>query len=42
VTLVDGVFEIGSPRAGKGRTVSLPAFVADLLTPGQTGLVGVP
>jgi integrase len=31
VTLVDGVFEIGSPKAGKGRTVSLPAFVADLL-----------
>ena len=35
VTLVDGVFEIGSPKNGKGRTVSLPAFVADLLTPGQ-------
>jgi integrase len=34
VTLVDGVFEIGSPKSGKGRTVSLPAFVADLLTPG--------
>ena len=31
VTLVDGVFEIGSPKAGKGRTVSMPAFVADLL-----------
>jgi integrase len=31
VTLVDGVFEIGSPKSGKGRTVSLPAFVADLL-----------
>ena len=29
VTLVDGVFEIGSPKNGKGRTVSLPAFVAD-------------
>jgi integrase len=35
VTLVDGVFEIGSPKNGKGRTVSLPAFVADLLPPGQ-------
>jgi integrase len=35
VTLVDGVFEIGSPKSGRGRTVSLPAFVADLLTPGQ-------
>jgi integrase len=31
VTLVDGRFEIGSPKNGKGRTVSLPAFVADLL-----------
>jgi integrase len=31
VTLVDGVFEIGSPKSSKGRTVSLPAFVADLL-----------
>ena len=31
VTLVNGVFEIGSPKNGKGRTVSLPAFVADLL-----------
>jgi integrase len=33
VTLVDGVFEVGSPKNGKARTVSLPAFVADLLTP---------
>jgi integrase len=33
VTLVDGVFEIGSPKSGRGRTVSLPAFVADLLAP---------
>jgi integrase len=31
VALVDGVFEIGSPKNGKGRTVSLPAFVADQL-----------
>jgi len=35
VTLVDGLFEIGSPKSGKGRTVSLPAFVADLLAPGE-------
>jgi integrase len=35
VTLVDGVFEIGSPKSGKGRTVSLPAYVADLLVPGE-------
>jgi integrase len=34
VTLVDGVFVVGSPKNGKARTVSLPAFVADLLTPG--------
>ena len=43
VTLVDGVFEMGSPKNGKGRTVSLPAFVADLLTPGKDpGCAGVP
>lgn len=35
VTLVDGQFEIGSPKSGKGRSVSLPDFVADLLTPGE-------
>jgi integrase len=35
VALVDGVFEIGSPKSGKGRTVSMPAFVADLLTAGE-------
>ncbi|MGH3635344.1 MAG: tyrosine-type recombinase/integrase [Mycobacterium sp.] len=35
VTLVDGVFLVGSPKNGKARTVSLPAFVADLLTPGE-------
>jgi integrase len=35
VTLVDGAFEIGSPKSVKGRTVSLPAFVADLLAPGE-------
>lgn len=34
VTLVDGKFEIGSPKSGKGRTVSLAQFVADLLSPG--------
>jgi integrase len=34
VTLVDGAFELGKPKSGKGRTVGLPAFVADLLTPG--------
>ena len=35
VTLVNGVFEVGSPKNGKARTVSLPAFVADLLVPGD-------
>ena len=31
VTLVDEVFKIRSPKNGKGCTVSLPAFVAELL-----------
>ncbi len=35
VTLVHGVFEVGSPKNGKPRTVSLPAFVAELLAPGD-------
>ena len=35
VTLVDNAFVIGSPKNGKGRTVSLPAYVADLLVAGQ-------
>jgi integrase len=40
VTLVNGVFVVGSPKNGNARTVSLPAFVADLLTPGDLdGLV---
>ena len=26
VTLVDGVFVVGSPKNGKGRTISRPAF----------------
>jgi integrase len=34
VTLVDGVFEIGSPKSGRGRTVSVPALVAEMLDPG--------
>jgi integrase len=42
VTLVDGVFEIGSPKSGKGRTVSLPAFVAELLTRGETDALVFP
>jgi len=35
VTLVDGHFELGTPKGGKGRAVSLPAFVADLLVAGE-------
>lgn len=35
VTLVDGQFELGTPKGGKGRTVSLPAFVAEMLTAGE-------
>lgn len=35
VALVDGKFEVGTPKNGKGRTVSLPAFVAELLAPGK-------
>jgi integrase len=31
VTLVDGQFVVGSPKNGKARTVSLPAFVGDML-----------
>ena len=38
MTLVDGEFVVGSPKNGKARTVSLPAFVADLLITGRTGL----
>ena len=35
VTLVDGAFVVGSPKNGEARTVSLLAFVADLLPPGD-------
>lgn len=42
VALVDGVFEVGSTKSAKGRTVSLPAFVADLLTPGAADALAFP
>jgi integrase len=42
VTLVDGRFEIGTPKNGKGRTVSVPAFVADLLAPGESDALVFP
>jgi integrase len=35
VALVDGEFLIGSPKSGKGRTVSIPAFVAEMLAAGE-------
>lgn len=35
VTLVDGRFVVGSPKNGKGRTVSLPGFVAKMLASGE-------
>ncbi|GAA1681594.1 site-specific integrase [Mycolicibacterium murale] len=31
VVLVDNKFVVGTPKGGKGRTVSLPAFVAEML-----------
>jgi integrase len=42
VTLVDNRFVIGTPKNGKGRTVSLSAFVAELLTPGQSDALVFP
>ncbi len=38
VTLVDGIFVVGSPKDGKARTASLPGLVADLLEPGDLAL----
>jgi integrase len=35
VALVNGKFEEGAPKSGKARTVSLPAFVGDLLVAGE-------
>lgn len=42
VTLVDNKFVVGTPKGGGGRTVSLPAFVADLLTPGPADTLVFP
>ncbi|QFS89112.1 Putative prophage phiRv2 integrase [Mycobacterium sp. THAF192] len=42
VTLVDNKFVVGTPKGGKARTVSLPAFVADLLTPGPADALVFP
>jgi integrase len=35
IALVNGKFEEGAPKSGKARTVSLPAFVGDLLVAGE-------
>lgn len=42
VTLVDGKFVVGKPKSGKGRTVSLPAFVAEMLTAGEPNALVFP
>jgi integrase len=42
VTLVDNRFVIGSPKNGKGRTVSLPLFVAELLAPADSDALVFP
>lgn len=42
VTLVDGTFVVGSPKNGKARTVSLPAFVAELLVPREPDALAFP
>jgi integrase len=42
VTLVDGEFVVGSPKNGKARPVSLPAFVAELLSPGGLDALAFP
>ncbi|KKE99483.1 hypothetical protein WN67_23795 [Mycolicibacterium obuense] len=42
VTLVNNKFVVGTPKGGKGRTVSLPAFVADLLHPGDADALVFP
>jgi integrase len=42
VTLVDGTFVVGTPKNGKGRTVSLPAFVTELLAPGDSDALVFP
>lgn len=42
VTLVDNKFVVGTPKGGKGRTVSLPGFVADLLHSGEADALVFP
>lgn len=42
VTLVDGAFVVGSPKNGKARTISLPAFVAELPEPGELDKLAFP
>lgn len=42
VTLVDNRFVVGTPKGGRGRTVSLPAFVADMLRAGGSDALVFP
>lgn len=42
VTLVDNKFVVGTPKGGKGRTVSISGFVADMLTPGDSDALVFP
>ena len=42
VTLVDGVFEVGTPKNGKGRTVSLPGVRRRSTGSGRARRAGVP
>ena len=35
VALVNGRFVVGTPKSDRGRAVSIPAIVADMLTPGD-------
>lgn len=42
VTLVNNKFVVGTPKGGKGRTVSISQFVADLLTPGPADALVFP
>lgn len=42
VTLVDNKFVVGTPMGGRGRSVSLSDFVADMLTPGAADALVFP
>lgn len=42
VTLVDNKFVVGTPKGGKGRTVSISGYVAGMLTPGASDALVLP